>query len=76
MTLSGHFDENVAEAIKAAAGSDPKQHGAVSRWIVESCKQRLEREGLLPGDPRAAIWAAVEELGVNKALRLLTNRSR
>lgn len=71
MTLSGHFDQQTAGLIKAAVSNDPKPHGAVSRWLVQAAKQRLDREGLRANDPRTALNAVIKEIGPERALQLI-----
>jgi hypothetical protein len=50
-TLGTHFTDSEAERIQEIAAVSPQKR--VSPWIGEAIRQRLEREGLLPGSPSA-----------------------
>jgi hypothetical protein len=73
-TISAHVDEKTAETIENAARvSDEKKVGP---YVAEAVRQRLAREGMLPGNPHAEIIAAAEEIGVDRALDALRRAQR
>lgn len=73
-TISAHVSEDFASAVEnAAAVAEEKKVGP---WLANAAKDRLEREGLMPGNPKAEILAAVEEIGVERALKILRQAGR
>lgn len=72
-TIGAHVsdDDNTAVEIAAKAANVK-----VGTWATEAIRQRLSREGMLPGNPRAEINAAIEEVGVDRALEVLKKAVR
>lgn len=73
-TISTVATEEEAKAIEIAAGASEEKR--VSPYVLEAIRQRMSREGMLPGNPRAEINAAIDEMGVDSALDVLRRASR
>jgi hypothetical protein len=73
-TLGAHFTDDFSAIIEGVAATSPEKK--VGPWITEACRQRLEREGLLPNNPRAEVLAAIEEIGVDRAIEVLRKAIR
>lgn len=73
-TFGTYFTDEEAEAVNAAAGMS--KEGKPSPYIAEAVRQRMKREGIKPNDPRTALWAAVEEIGPERALQLIQAKTR
>jgi hypothetical protein len=73
-TLGAHFSDEEAETVGKAAGASTEKK--VGPYIKEAVMQRLEREGMLPGNPHAEIIAAAEEVGIETALLALKRAAR
>jgi predicted hydrolase (HD superfamily) len=73
-SLGVYFSDEEATAVDAAAVVSPEKKP--SPYIAEAVRQRLSREGMLPGNPRAEINAAIEEVGVDRALEALRKEKR
>lgn len=73
-TLGGHFPEDEVADVKAAASLSPQKQ--VGPYIVEAVRQRMARDGMMPGNPKAELLAAVEEIGVGPALEILRREQR
>lgn len=73
-TISAHVTEEEEKAVElAVAASEEKK---MAPYVKEAVFRRMAREGMLPGNPRAEINAAIEEVGVEHALELLRKASR
>lgn len=73
-TISAHVDEDMAKQVDLAAkASEQKRPGP---YIAEAVRQRMQREGMLRGDPRAELICAAEEVGVENALIVLRRAAR
>jgi len=64
----------MATNVELAAKASPQKK--VGPYIAEAVRQRLERDGMLPEDHHAEIIAAADEIGVEKALAILTRANR
>jgi hypothetical protein len=73
-TISAHVSEKFSAIVETAAKNSPEDK--VGPWLAEAAKQRLEREGLMPGDPKAEILAAVSQIGTERALEVLREAAR
>lgn len=73
-SLGVYFTDQEAEAVESAAAVSTEKKP--SPYIAEAVRQRLAREGMLPGNPRAEINAAIEEVGVDRALEVLKKAVR
>lgn len=73
-TLGAHFPDNVVETVENAAKASPEQK--VGPYIVEAVRQRMAREGTLPGNPYAELLSAAEEIGVDQALDAVKRAAR
>lgn len=68
-TLGTHLSDELADTVEGIAKTSPEKK--VGPWIAEAIRQRLEREGKLPGDPAAEVVAAAEEIGFARAAEIL-----
>lgn len=73
-TISTQTSEEEAKVIELAAGASEEKR--ISPYVLEAIRQRLAREGMLPGNVRAELLAAVEEMGVDRALEVLRRSAR
>jgi hypothetical protein len=68
-TLGAHFSDAEAEDVKKAARVSDEQQ--VGPYIAVAVRQRMEREGMLPGNPRSELLSAAEEVGIEDAIATL-----
>lgn len=73
-TISAHVSDEFSEAVTAAASNSTEKK--VAPWLAEAARQRLEREGMLPGNPNAEVLAAANEVGLSKAVEVLRKAAR
>lgn len=73
-TLGGHFPDDEVQSVKDAASVSAQKQ--VGPYIVEAVRQRMARDGMMPGNPKAELLAAVEEIGVEPALEILRRERR
>lgn len=59
-TLGAYVNDEIARAINAAA--EETTGGKIAPWLGEAARQRLEREGRLPGTDRAKAIAEMVDL--------------
>ena len=59
-TLGAYVTDEIASAINAAA--EETTGGKIAPWLGEAARQRLEREGRLPGTDRAKAIAEMVDL--------------
>lgn len=59
-TLGTYVTDEIAEVIKTAAAAETG--GKVAPWLGEAARQRLEREGRLPGSARAQVLSEMVDL--------------
>lgn len=58
-TISSYVSDEFAEAVGRAAGASSEKR--IAPWIAEACRQRLERDGMLPGSAEAEARAKFDE---------------
>lgn len=68
-TISAHVTDHTADAVIAAARIS--KEAKVGPYIAEAVRQRMAREGTAVPDPRAELFAAAEEVGIDNALAAL-----
>jgi hypothetical protein len=73
-TLGAHFSDDEAPAVEAAAKVSPEKK--TGPYIAEAVRQRMGREGMLPGNPHAELIAAADEVGVENAVAALKREAR
>ena len=73
-TLGSHFSDETAAVVEAAAKASSAKK--VGPYIAEAVMQRLEREGMMPGNPTAEILAVANEVGHEDSLIALRNLQR
>lgn len=73
-TIGAHVSDDLEAVIKSAAKASPEKKPGP--WLAEAARQRLEREGMMPGNPMAELIATAQELGVEKAKQILTAAAR
>lgn len=73
-TLGTHVSDEFATIVESAALSSPEKK--VGPYIAEAIRLRLERDGMLPGDPQAEVLAAAQQLGFDEAVQVLTRAAR
>jgi hypothetical protein len=73
-TISAHLPDQEFDAFETAVkASAEKKQGP---YIAEAVRQRMEREGMLPGNPHAELVAAAEEVGIEHAVSALKREAR
>lgn len=60
----------VSSAVRASSEKKP------GPYIAEAVRQRMAREGMLPGNPAAELLASANEVGMEAALAALANLKR
>jgi hypothetical protein len=73
-TIGAHVSDEVEAAVKAAALTSPERKPGP--WLAKAAIMRLEREGRLPPDPLAKVIAKAQEIGIERADRILTEAQR
>ena len=58
-TLSGHFSEDEAPHVEAAAKAAGQK---LAPYIADAVRSRMQREGMLPGSPEADALAEARDL--------------
>ena len=73
-TLGTYVSDEIADAVAAAAKETTG--GKIAPWLGEAARQRLEREGRLPGSARAQVLSEmvdlIEVLGPEEFRRRMT----
>ena len=73
-TISAHVSDEFNSAIASAAKVSSEKK--VGPWLAESAKQRLIRDGMMPGDPATEVMSAAAALGYPQALEVLRAAGR
>lgn len=73
-TISSHVSDEFARTVETAAAASAEKK--VGPYIAEAVRRRLEREGMLPGDPQAEVLASAGEVGFEDANQVLKRVAR
>jgi hypothetical protein len=73
-SIGVYFSDDEVEAVELASKASPEKKP--SPYIAEAVRQRMAREGMLPGNPTAELIGFAQEIGLDAALTALKRAAR